>query len=305
MAQLFLSYSLADHELVKLLEDCLLALGHQIKITVEKSPAGRWREILEDALCTSDVIIPILSQRGLQSNYVASEIGSARILAKTKHILLLPVVASQDYYVPSFVSDYHCFGLKLEEDGLPVEEAMQVLAQQLNLAIVEHLSRRSPRVFISHRHREEEVVRALISVLEYYFMIGSKDIRCTSVDPYKLSPGDKTSDRLRSDIKAAEVVLGIISPESQDSKYVLAELGAAWGCEVPTFPLLIRGATYADVPSPLDERNCLDLSSGASIIQCIQAIGRVTSLERREEPQAMARAGEAIRELARLARISQ
>ncbi len=236
---------------------------------------------------------------------MASEIGSARILNQAKHIALLPVVASQNYHVPSFVSDYHCFGLKLEENGLPAEEAMQDLARQLNLAVVEHLSRRSPRVFISHRHKEEEVVRALILVLEHYFLIGSEDIRCTSVDPYKLSPGDKTSDRLRLDIKTAEVVLGIISPESQDSKYVLAELGAAWGCEVPTFPLLIRGATYADVPFPLDERNCLDLSSGSSCIQCIQAIGRVASLERREQPEAMARGGEAILDLARLARISQ
>jgi hypothetical protein len=234
-----------------------LAFGHQIKIPVEKPPAGRWREILTDAPCTSDVIIPILSQRGLQSNDVASEIGSARILNQAKHIVLLPVVASQNYHVPSFVFDYHCFGLKLEENGLPAEEAMQDLARQLNLAVVEHLSRRSPRVFISHRHKEEEVVRALILVLEHYFLIGSEDIRCTSVDPYKLSLGDKTSDRLRLDIKTAEVVLGIISHESQDSKYVLAELGAAWGCEVPTFP------------------------------------------------QAMARAGEAILDLARLARISQ
>jgi hypothetical protein len=302
VAQLFLSYSLRDHVLVKMLEDCLLEFGHQIKITVDKPPAGRWREILADALCTSDAIISILTERGLQSNYVVSEIGSARILAQSKHTLLLPVIASQNYHVPSFISDYHCFCLKLREDDLPEAVAIKLLAQQLNLAIAEHSLQRSPRVFISHRHKDEDVVRALVSVLESYYEISSGDMRCTSVYPYKLSPGDKTSDRLRSEIKAAEVVLGIISPESQDSKYVLAELGAAWGCGVPTFPLLIRGATYADVPSPLDERSCLDLGSGASCIQCIQAIGRVTSLKRRENPEDMVKAGEATLELARLAR---
>jgi hypothetical protein len=44
-----------------------------------------------------------------------------------------------------------------------------------------------------------------------------------------------------------------------ESNYVLAELGAAWGRDVTTFPLLARGATYADVPSPLNERHCVSL----------------------------------------------
>ena len=148
---------------------------------------------------------------------------------------------------------------------------------------------------------DEGVVKALDSLLETSFEIEAKDIRCTSVHPYRLSSGDRASEKLKAEIKAAEVVLGILSPEAQDSKYVLAELGAAWGCDVPTFPLLIRGATYTDVTSPLNELSCLDLRIGTNCIQCVEAISRVTTFRRRQKTGDMPRIQEAAEELIKLA----
>jgi hypothetical protein len=279
MARIYLSYALADSGLARCIERTLLDLGHSFDLPVDKPPAGRWRERILMTLGSADVIIPILSEKGLQSNYVASEIGSGRILDQTKNTLLLPVVVATQFHVPSFVSDYHCFRLLLDANGELGQSDVSALGKQLDVAIAEHLDKRSPRVFISHRHKDQDVVKALVSLIEKSFVISASDIRCTSVHPYRLAPGDRTSEKLRSEIRAAEVVLGIISPEAQDSKYVLAELGAAWGCEIPTFPLLVRGATYADVPSPLDERSCLDISIGASCTYCVEAIGRVSTLE--------------------------
>lgn len=301
MASVFLSYSLSDGDLARKLEERLHGLGHKFDITVDKPPAGRWRERLSKALNSAEVIIPLLSERGLQSNYVASEIGSGRILAQTKNTLLLPVVVAASFWVPSFISDYHCFKLILDLEGQPADDDIKALADQLSFAISEHLEARSPRIFISHRHIDEEVAKALVSLLERSFVIGPGDIRCTSVHPYKLSPGDRTSEKLKSEIKGAEVVLGILSPEAQDSKYVLAELGAAWGCDVPTFPLLIRGATYSDVPSPLDERSCLDLRVSANCVQCVEAMSRVASFERRQETGDMIKIQEALIELTQFA----
>jgi len=300
MARIYLSYSFSDQDLVRRLEANLQELGHSIEIKVDKPPAGRWRERLSNALSSADVIIPLLSERGLQSNFVLSEIGSGRVLAQTKNALLLPIVDSNVHY-PFFISDYHCFKLDLDQNGYADDDNVKLLANQLSFAISEHLESRSPRLFVSHRHLDEGVVKALISLMEKSFEIEAKDIRCTSVHPYKLSPGDRTSEKLKTEIKAAEVVLGILSPEAQDSKYVLAELGAAWGCDVPTFPLLIRGATYTDVPSPLDERSCLDLRIGANCIQCVEAISRFTTFRRKQETGDMTRIQEAVEELTKLA----
>jgi hypothetical protein len=301
MARIFLSFSFSDQDLARKLEFYLHGLGHTSEIKVDKPPAGRWRERLSKALNSADVIIPLLSDRGLQSNYVASEIGSGRVLAQSKNALLLPIIISSTFMVPSFISDYHCFKLELDDDGQPEEDRIKALAAQLSFAISEHLETRSPRLFVSHRHLDEGVVKALVSLLERSFEIKSGDIRCTSVHPYRLSPGDRTSEKLKTEIKAAEVVLGILSPEAQDSKYVLAELGAAWGCDVPTFPLLIRGASYTDVPSPLDERSCLDLRISANCIQCVEAMSRVTTFKRRQATGDMARIQEAVEELTKLA----
>jgi hypothetical protein len=301
MARIFLSYSLAENDLALNIQNALQRLNHSFEVEVQKPPAGRWRDKLLSAIDSADVIIPVLSDKGLSSNYVSSEIGSGRMLDKYKNTLLLPIIVASQFHVPSFVSDYHCFRLIVDSDGEWSDAGIQTLCNELNLAIKEHLDARSPRVFISHRHKDQEVVKALVALIETYFVIRRSDIRCTSVHPYRLSPGDRTSEKLKSEIKAAEVVLGILSPDTQESSYVLAELGAAWGCDVPTFPLLVRGATYAHVPSPLDERSCLDLSVTANCIQCVDAMSRVASLEQRAEEGDQIRIQEASDALAKTA----
>jgi hypothetical protein len=45
---------------------------------------------------------------------------------------------------------------------------------------------------------------------------------------------------LRSNLAGAELVIGLLSPGTTESNYVLVELGAAWGQDVTTFPLLAR-----------------------------------------------------------------
>lgn len=58
-----------------------------------------------------------------------------------------------------------------------------------------------------------------------YFAVDRKDIRCTSVRPYRLPVGENTADRLRDEITEAEVVLGILTTDTLESSYVAFELG--------------------------------------------------------------------------------
>jgi hypothetical protein len=75
--------------------------------------------------------------------------------------------------------------------------------------------------------------KSLIDLLESAFHVEPADIRCTSVPGYMLTPGERTSDELRSSLAGAELVIGLLSPGTTESNYVLAELGAAWGRDVP------------------------------------------------------------------------
>lgn len=161
-----------------------------------------------------------------------------------------------------------------------------------------------PRIFISHSHKDTSVAKALVDLIKEFLEIKVSDIRCTSVAPYCLSPGTRTSDTLRSEIKASEIVLGLISPKSLESKYVLAELGAAWGCDITTFPLLIRGARHSDLPPPLYDLTGLDITTTTSCISCVENIGRFTSLKRIRQDEDLSSLHEAAMELARRANAS-
>ena len=139
-----------------------------------------------------------------------------------------------------------------------------------------------PRIFISHRHADAEWVSKLVSLLEAAFEVRTRDLRCTSVPPFMLSGGDRTSDRLRSDINAAEVVIGVIGPEVGESQYVLFELGASWGRGAMTVPVLIRGAKPADIPGPLAEHVGIKLDSADGCLQLIDDVAARITLKRRE-----------------------
>jgi hypothetical protein len=118
-------------------------------------------------------------------------------------------------------------------------------------------------------------------MLESAFVIDKNDIRCTSLKPYALPVGERVSERLRADLNQAKLVIGVISPEISESRYVLFELGAAWVRGIPTFPVLVGGASDKDVPGPLGERHSISLDKVPNGIQLIDDLAEESLLERR------------------------
>lgn len=278
VAILFISYSHLDQHLARAVELRLKGNGHSFKIPVATRIAGDWRTKLMNAQAESDAVIFLLSERALVSPYVLGQIGSARVYAKLKGQLILPVLVGR-VGIPKFVSDLQCFELESEAD-----KELDKLARELDEVLAEHGRRIStaPRIFISHRHKDEELAAALVSLLEAAFYLDQSDVRCTSVQPYALPPGAMISETLKNDINGAELVIGIIGPETSESRYVLFELGAAWARGVPTFPVLVRGALANDVPGPLSERHSISLKEESNCLQLVDDIAREITLKRRQ-----------------------
>jgi hypothetical protein len=273
MAKVFLSYSTRDgFDVAQQIEKGLVRKGHRISIPVEFKVAGNWRNKLTKGLITSDALIAVLTPSALESRYVLGEIGAGRAMEYSKQMLLIPVLTEQ-MPIPEFLSDVFCF--RLSKGG------MGKLVNELDEAIQDNM-RLTPRIFISHRHKDQAIAKALIELLKITFVIDSADIRCTSVQGYMLTPGERTSEQLRSNLAGAELVIGLLSPGTTESNYVLAELGAAWGQDVTTFPLLARGATYSDVPSPLNERHCVSLESQENCLDLVESVAMKTTMKRRE-----------------------
>jgi TIR domain len=280
MATLYISYKAEDRPIAQQLSDALKELGHRpICDAVALTPGKDWRHVLANELSKADACVVLLNERSLTSPFVLGEIGAARALYHEFGRMLLAPVVLGDLEIPPVINDL--FAVRMASDG----SDHQRVAKEIGKAVDDHFNRlrmNYPRIFVSHRHKDVPVVEGLVSVIETAFQIQTHDLRCTSVHPYRLRAGERTSDRLRLELQRAEAVLGIVTPDTKDSTYVLFELGASWGRGGVTFPLLAFGASTADVPAPIGDLHTLDLSDEAECHQLIEDLSDVTTLNRRD-----------------------
>lgn len=82
-------------------------------------------------------------------------------------------------------------------------------------------------IFISHSSKDQEIVKALIEVIEKTIGKGFK-IRCTSVLDYKIEPGKNFENQIKEDILNAKLVIALLSKDSLASGHVQNEIGGAW-----------------------------------------------------------------------------
>ena len=139
-------------------------------------------------------------------------------------------------------------------------------------------------LFISHSAVDAPVAKALIQLFEKALKISARDIRCTSVDGYRLPAGADSNEVLRTEVFDARLFLALLTPKSLTSAYVLFELGARWGARRPLFPVLARGSSPGDLRAPLSGLNALN---GTAVDQVRQLIEDASSaLSMRLEPMA-------------------
>ncbi len=133
-------------------------------------------------------------------------------------------------------------------------------------------------VLISHSSKDKALAEALIELLRSALGLLPNQIRCTSVDGYRLPAGVNTDEQLRAEIKSVGVLIGLLTPHSITSTYVLFELGARWGAELFMIPLL-AGITPERMQGPHRVLNALSCETEAQLIQLVEDIGRQLNLE--------------------------
>jgi hypothetical protein len=128
-------------------------------------------------------------------------------------------------------------------------------------------------IFISHSSKDAEIALALIDLLKAGLALTADQIRCSSVDGYRLPVGVNTESQLREEVNAARVVVGLITPNSLFSYYVMFELGARWGAKLFLAPLL-AGVKIGELRSPLNLLNALSANSDAQLHQLLGDIAK-------------------------------
>jgi len=289
MARFFLSYRVTERDEARLFQSALVKRGHEVAWDVDAMLVGSgWRDALMQSLASADAVVVLLTEQSMQSPMVISEVGAARAFATTeKRMALLPVILGLPE-IPEFIQDLYVLTAKSTE---PAE--IERIAGEIDQAIAAHLAAvsgveaasASPRIFISHRHKDAAVAQALTELLRAAYDIGPKDIRCTSVQPYRLPFGKNTGERLREEVSRAQVVIGILAPDTAESSYVMFELGAAWGQRIYTCPMLTGGADLQHIPAPIFDLAPAKLWVGADCHQLLGDLANELGLERRGDNQ--------------------
>ena len=142
--------------------------------------------------------------------------------------------------------------------------------EEINTTIQQSRQTTSMRVFISHNSNDVEIATLLIELLRKALRLSSEEIRCTSVDGYRMQAGAPIDDRLRGEVHDTELLVGLITPNSLGSAYVIFELGARWGADKPMVPLLASGVTPEHLEGPLAGINALDSRDDGQVYQLLE-----------------------------------
>lgn len=137
----------------------------------------------------------------------------------------------------------------------------------------------SMKIFVSHSSRDKAIAEAFVNLIKTALNIPSKDIRCTSVDGYKLTAGADSNEQLRSEVFGCEVFVALLSPTSMKSMYVMFELGARWGTKRHLVPIRVGGLDPSALKAPLSGIHAISGESEPDMHQLLSDLGKKLSLD--------------------------
>jgi len=161
--------------------------------------------------------------------------------------------------------------LRIEENRRNTGQELEPEIADAPAGLTQHTTQFGPVVFISHSSKDADLALALVDLLKAAFHLTADQIRCSSVDGYRLPVGVNTESKLREEVNAAKVVVGLITPSALVSYYVMFELGARWGAGLFLAPLL-AGVKASDLQGPIALLNALSADNETQLHQLIQDI---------------------------------
>ncbi len=132
-------------------------------------------------------------------------------------------------------------------------------------------------VLISHSSKDAPLASELTEFLRAGLALTADQIRCSSVDGYRLPGGVNTEAQLRQEVNSTGVLIGLITANSLSSPYVLFELGARWGAGLPMVPLL-AGIKPGEMRGPLNLLNALSCSNEAQLHQLLADVAKLLGM---------------------------
>lgn len=171
---------------------------------------------------------------------------------------------------------------KFYKERAPKEEKQSQLSAEIEpeatSEAIKLLETHPMDIFISHSSQDEKIAKALIELLMIALNIPADRIRCTSVKGHQLEPGASVEETLRREINESKAFIGLITPSSLHSTYVLFELGARWGIQRHLVPVLALGIDASELKDPLKNRNAVRCDVSEQVSDLIDNIASVLNV---------------------------
>jgi hypothetical protein len=135
-----------------------------------------------------------------------------------------------------------------------------------------------PRVFISHSSEDAALAEVFADLLREALGLKPREIRCTSVDGYRLHAGARTSDTIRREVMGSTVFIALITPSSLRSGWVMIELGGRWASQRLLIPVLAKGTLPKNLRDPLKDVNAIAATELGQLHQLLENIGEKLDL---------------------------
>lgn len=107
------------------------------------------------------------------------------------------------------------------------------------------------KIFISHSSHDSLLAELFVNLLREATNLPPKNIRCTSVEGYKLKGGSNINEVLKDEVLNAEIFIALLSKASLQSTYVIFELGARWSTNKRLIPILAPNISPEELTPPL------------------------------------------------------
>lgn len=274
MAAIYVSYKSEEHPFVERVV-ARLERTHRVYIDYRLPAGADWRRQQLAELQAADAFVVFVSTGTAQSAFQNAEIGAARFCTTfVDQKVILPVVID-DIALPKTIADLDVMDATHRDVARTADEILQAMEY-----------RRTPRVrlFVSHSHQDGEIAARLVRVLESGLEIPRGELRCTSLPGYKLSLGAIPQEQLRRELGSAACIVGIVTPNSVASPWVLFELGAAWAQSKAAIPLLGGRLSDDDIPGPFRGAAGAPLDREATYDQLIDELADALGWLRKRHP---------------------
>jgi TIR domain len=137
-------------------------------------------------------------------------------------------------------------------------------------------------IFMSFIHEEESTANYVQEFIHEVLGDGVDSFR--SSDETAIYAGEDWMGRIFEELKAAKILISMLSPDSVKRPWINFEAGAAWMNNTRVIPVCFGGLTISDLPKPYSSLQAVEIETHSGSYYLVSSIAHYLNIDRPEQP---------------------